>query len=58
MEKLVILDYVIPSVHIYDVDPEADVDEEYIENLGFNTNSCNWMFGEEMEIIYHKEVLK
>lgn len=58
MEKLVILDYVIPSVHIYDVDSDADVDEEYIENLGFNTNSCSWMFGEEMEIIYHKEVLR
>ena len=58
MEKLVILDYVVPSVHIYDIDSEADIDEEYIENLGFNTDSCSWMFGEDVEIIHHKEVLK
>ena len=58
MEKLVILDYVVPSVHIYDVDPDAEIDESYIENLGFNTNSCSWMFGDDMDITFHKEVLK
>lgn len=58
MEKLVIMDYVVPAVHIYDVDADAHIDEEYIENLGFNTNCCNWMFGEEMEITYHKELLR
>ena len=56
MEKLVILDFNDASVHFYDVDSEADVDEEYISNLGFHT--CLWMFGDEMEIIHHKEVLK
>lgn len=58
MEKLVILDYVVPSVHVYDVDTEANIDETYIENLGFNTNSCSWMFGDGIDIIFHKEVLK
>ena len=58
MEKLIILDYVVPTVHIWDIDSDADIDETYIENLGFNTNSCHWMFGDEMEIIHHKEVLK
>ena len=58
MEKLVVLDYVVPSVHIYDVDSDAEIDESYIENLGFNTNSCHWMFGEDMDITFHKEVLK
>ena len=58
MEKLIILDFCTASVHVYDVDSEANIDETYIENLGFNTNSCSWMFAENMEITFHKEVLK
>lgn len=58
MEKLIILDYAVPIVHIYDVDSEANIDEEYIENLGINTNCASWMFGEDIEMIYHKETLK
>jgi hypothetical protein len=58
MEKLVILDYVVPSVHIYDIDSDADIDESYINNLGFSTSCCNWMFGEDIEIIHHKGILK
>ena len=58
MEKLVILDFCTASVHVYDVDSEANIDETYIENLGFNTNSCSWIFTENMEITFHKELLK
>lgn len=58
MEKLVILDYCNASVHVYDVEYDADIDETYIEKLGYNTNSVSWMFGENMEITFHREVLK
>lgn len=58
MEKLVIIDYSDISVNIYDIDSEADIDEEYIHNLGYNPGNCSWMFGEGMEITYHKEILK
>ena len=58
MEKLVILDFEDGSVHFYDVDSEADINEEYIDNLGFNTDNCYWMFAQELEIIHHKGILK
>ena len=58
MERLVILDYIIPTVHIYDIDSDVEVDEGYINDLGFNSSCCNWIVGNKMEIIYHKEVLK
>ena len=58
MEKLIILDYVVPTVHIYDVDSNVEIDESYIEDLSINTNCASWMFGEDIEIIHHKGVLK
>ena len=58
MEKLIILDYTNATVDLYDVESDANIDESYIEELGFNTNNCYWMFGENMEITFHKEVLK
>lgn len=58
MEKLIILDYTNATVDLYDVESDANIDESYIEELGFNTNNCSWMFGENMEITFHKEVLK
>ena len=35
MEKLVIIDYSDLSVHFYDIDSEANIDEDYLEELGF-----------------------
>ena len=58
MKKLIILDYVVPTVHIYDLYPDVDIDESYIKNLGINTNCASWMFGEDIEIIHHRKVLK
>lgn len=45
MKKLIILDYSSGEVHIYFVNNELTIDEEYIENLGFHTDECEWMFG-------------
>lgn len=58
MEKLVILDFSNASVHFYNVDSEADIDDSYIEKLGHHCSNCQWMFGEQMEIIHHKGILK
>ena len=58
MGKLIILDYEDASVHIYDVQSPIDVSEEYIEELGFNTNHCSWMYSEEMSIHFHKRKLQ
>ena len=57
MEDLVILDYNNSTLHFYKVDNDANIDENYIEKLGFNPNSCSWMFAEDIGIIKHKGVL-
>ena len=58
MEKLIILDYTNAAVDIYNVDSEADVDETYLNNLGYSPDCCSWMICEDMEITYHKGILK
>ena len=58
MEDLVIIDYSTLSVHFYKVDNDADINEDYIEKLGFNTNECSWMFAENIDIIKHKGICK
>lgn len=55
MEKLVILDYSDLSVHFYDVDTEEDVD---IEKLGFKESECSWMYGEDINLKFHKETIR
>ena len=58
MEDLVILDYSTLTVHFYKVDFNADINDDYIEKLGFNPDSCSWMFAEDIDIIKHKGILK
>ena len=58
MEDLVILDYSTSTVHFYKADSNADIDYNYIEKLGFNTNECSWIFAEDIEVIKHKGILK
>ena len=58
MEDLVIIDYSTLSVHFYKVDNDANIDENYIEKLGFNPDSCSWMFAEDIDVIKHKGILK
>lgn len=58
MEELVIIDYNKSAIHFYKVDNDADINEDYIEKLGFNTNECSWMFAENLEVIKHKGICK
>ena len=57
MENLIILDYSNASVHLYNVGPEANIDEEYISSLGFHTSNCAWMFGQGIKVTRHKGTL-
>ena len=57
MEKLIILNYCTNTVHVYNVERNEPVTEEYLESLGYNSGDCNWMAG-DIEFIYHKGVLK
>lgn len=58
MNDLIIVDFNTSSIHFYKVDYDADIDEDYLEKLGFHTNECFWIFAEDMEIIKHKGILK
>ena len=58
MEELVILDYSNSSVHFYKVDNNTNINDDYIENLGFNTNECSWMYAEDIDVFKHKGIIK
>ena len=58
MEELVILDYSNSSVHLYKADINADLNYDYIAKLGFNPDSCSWMYAEDIDIIKRKGILK
>ena len=57
MEKLVVLDYSTCTLHVYNIETEESVSDEYIVNLGYNPDACYWMIG-DVEILYHKGILK
>lgn len=62
MGKLAIMDYSTTSIHIYDeefdTDFEPDNMEEIIADLGYNNDEIYYMFGDNIEVIEHKEVVK
>ena len=58
MKDLVILDFNNATVHFYKVDKDTNINDDYIEKLGFNTNECSWIFAEDVEVIKHKGILK
>ena len=57
MEELIILEFSTSTVHIFNIEREETIDEEYISNLGYNPSDCHWMAG-DLEIVQHKGVLK
>ena len=57
MKKLIVLDYTNSKVHDYIVSSNKDIEESDISDLGFDSN-CEWMCGEDIKVIFHKEVLK
>lgn len=59
MEKLAILNFETNEVHIYNIDSNYEPEvEDLLLGLGFNIGMCQWMFGEDIKVVKHKEVLK
>ena len=57
MEHLTILDFTTGDVDIYPIEYKCEPDMyELLEELGHNTNNCQWMFGTG-NITFHTEVL-
>lgn len=57
-ENLVIMDYSTGTVHVYPLEREEPIDDEYIDDLGFRSSDCYWMAGNIDFEIHNKEVLK
>ena len=51
------IDYSDKSVHVWDVDPEVEINEEYVSNLGFHLSEVSWMGDDNISIHFHKRVL-
>lgn len=61
MEKLVVIDFLCQEVevHIYNISSDIEVDEEFIEELGHDTNHCQWTLVTKVDIVKHKgKILK
>lgn len=59
MKQLIVIDIAYPvEVHIYNVSKDIDINEKYIESLGFDVDYCQWAYGDNVSIMFHKEVLK
>jgi hypothetical protein len=42
--QLIVLDFSIGEVFVYDYEPETDEDaEDVVDRLGHNPNNCQWM---------------
>lgn len=58
-EKLIVLDFMVQdiTIHIFNITPDTEVDEDFIMRLGFDPTYCQWAFGTNIKIIEHKEIL-
>lgn len=55
MEQLAVMDYINHEVHLFDVDTDKDIE---LSELGFKDSDCHYMWGEEIKVVHHKEVIK
>lgn len=55
MKQLAVMDYINHEFHLFDVDTDRDIE---LSELGFRDSDCHYMWGEEIKVVYHKEVVK
>mgnify|MGYP007133717037 CR=1 FL=1 len=57
MNRLAVFDYNRMEIHMYNVDSNVKIDDEYVSNLGFHNSECYHMFGKNIDIVKHKGIL-
>ena len=57
MRELVILDYNNSTVHFYIVDKCCNVNNDFIESLGFQLDEISWMLSDDLDVFKHKGML-
>lgn len=50
MEKLIIIDYSISHIDIYDLDEDFEVTEDFITSLGYNIDEIYYIFSNDIKI--------
>ena len=55
MKQVAIMNYITQEIHIFDVEKEEDIT---MGDLGFRESDCHWMWGEDIKVVHHKEVVK
>lgn len=55
-QKLVVLDYGDLTVHYFDIFKDINIDDEYVQALGFKLTECSWMNGKHIKIIKEKGI--
>lgn len=56
-EILAIMDYSTSTIHLYEIDENEDVDEDFIKKMNHNPDECSWMFGENISVYKnHREI--
>lgn len=56
MKTLVVLDYGMSMVHFYNVVTDVEINDEYIEELGFNLDQVSYICG-DLDVFKHKGIL-
>ena len=57
MSKLIIFDYTNDSIHIFDIISDVEIDDCYVQELGFSVSNCDWKVSDRLEIILHHTTL-
>ncbi len=57
MEKLAIIDFRDNSIHLYNIDSDVDIDDDYLNILGFDPNMVQTMFANKIDIVKHVGIL-
>lgn len=58
MEQLAIIDFRDKSIHLYNIDSDVDIDDEYLNILGFDPNMVQTIFANKIDIVKHVGILK
>lgn len=45
------MNYNTSAIYIYKVEEGTCINDEYIMDLGYNSDECSWMFGKHIRII-------
>ena len=51
MRDLVVMDYSVGNVYTYSVPESIEVNDEYIESLGYNIDEVSWMCYKNTQIV-------